>query len=349
MVNTPPSSSSRAAKSARPIAVTGIKPTGKPHLGNYFASIQPAIALSAQHESYFFIADYHALNSIKDPSVLQAETLDVVATWLACGLDPQKVAFYLQSDIPELFEITIILLAYTSKGLMNRAHAYKAFIQNNRTLTRDADEGVNMGLYNYPVMMAADILAFKCNIVPIGKDQVQHLEMTQDIAEAFNRNVNKSCLVYPHPFINENVKTIIGTDGRKMSKSYHNTIPIFADADTIYKTVMKIITTSQSIEAVKDPGTCNVFALYKLFASPEDSKALANKYRQGGLSWGAAKKQLAELIITSLEKERDQYNHLIKAKDHLKKVLTTGQLQARRKAQQTLREMKSLIGIFHAQ
>ena len=249
------------------IALTGIKPTGTPHIGNYFGAIKPAIELTKEYDARYFIADYHALNSIKDPQKINEMTYEVAATWLACGLDPKKALVYRQSQVPQTFDLSTILLAFTSKGLMNRAHAYKALVQSNNELNRDADDGVNMGLFTYPVLMAADILLFDSDVVPVGKDQAQHLEMTIDIAQSVNHIYKKDVLTIPMPLIRESTHTVIGLDGRKMSKSYNNTIPLFLPPKKLRKLLMKVVTNSQTIEEVKDPDKFNVFSLFKLFAS----------------------------------------------------------------------------------
>ena len=239
-------------KTESKIFLTGIKPTGSPHIGNWLGAIRPALEAAASFEARYFIADYHALNSVKDPAALRRNTYEVAAAWMACGLDPQKTLFYRQSDIPQVFELATLLSAFTPKGLMNRAHAYKAAVAVNLGKGEDPDSGVNMGLYTYPVLMAAD--------------------MTQ---------------------------TVTGLDGRKMSKSYNNTIPLFVGEAQLKKTVMRIVTNSQSVDEPKDPDSCSVFALYKLFASPEEQDALAQRYRAGGMGWGDAKKTLFEKMQNS--------------------------------------------------
>ncbi len=339
-----------AASKAVPakILTTGIKPTGKPHLGNYYCAIRPAIELSLEADTqsaHYFIADYHALNAVKDAKRLQQEIHEVAATWLACGLDPERVTFYQQSAIPEIFEITVLLLAYTAKGLMNRAHAYKAAVQANQKQGRDSDDGVNMGLFNYPIMMAADILAFRTTLVPIGKDQLQHLELTRDIAEAFNRAVGEDCLQLPAARLHANVETVAGIDGRKMSKSYGNIIPIFGTEAELRKAVMSIVTTSQSVAEPKDPDVCNIFALYKLFATKADIAALAKRYRAGGLGWGEAKTMLTELLLNEFKTLRVRYRELIADPAYLQATLNRGAEKARVAAQRTLLAMKRLSGV----
>jgi len=271
------------------VALTGIKPTGTPHIGNYIGAIKPALKLAETCEARYFIADYHALNAIKDAELLKEQTYKIAAAWLACGLDPDKVLIYRQSQVPETFELMTMLLAFTPKGLMNRAHAYKAIIQKNREDGNDVDDGVNMGLFTYPVLMAADILLFDTDYVPVGNDQFQHIEMAVDIAESFNFIYKCNGFKLPAPLATEDTKTVIGLDGRKMSKSYNNIIPLFASEKELKKLIMRIVTNSQSVEESKDPDKCNIFALYRCFASDEQIKTLRQKYLAGGMGWGTSK------------------------------------------------------------
>lgn len=327
------------------VALTGIKPTGTPHIGNYLGAIKPAIELSEQYDARYFIADYHALNSIKDGETLRSHTYEIAATWLACGLDPDKVLFYKQSSVPETFELSTILMSFTAKGLMNRAHAYKASVAANLKNNNDPDKAVNMGLYTYPVLMAADILLFNTNVVPVGKDQKQHIEMAADIAQVLNHNYGKELLVIPEPVIDENTQTIVGMDGRKMSKSYNNTIPIFLPEKKFRKTIMKIVTNSQAVEEVKDPDNCNVFALYRLFATPEQQEALRKKYLAGGMGWGEAKQELFQVMNTLIAPMREKYDDLIANKDYIDKVLHEGAEKAREIASATIQRLRNASGI----
>ena len=260
------------------IALTGIKPTGIPHIGNYLGAIKPALKLSETCEARYFIADYHALNACKDPVELKNMTVEIASAWLACGLDPNKTLFYRQSDVPETFELSTILMAFTPKGLMNRAHAYKAIVQSNLENGKDPDDGVNMGLFTYPVLMAADILLFDTDFVPVGTDQFQHIEMAQDIAQSFNYVYKTQALKIPQPIAQEETKTVVGLDGRKMSKSYNNTIPMFCTEKELKKLIMSIVTNSQTVEEPKDPDTSNIFALYKNFASQEQIENMRTRY-----------------------------------------------------------------------
>lgn len=331
------------------ICLTGIKPTGTPHLGNYFGAIETALKHQKNYDCRYFIADYHALNSVKiaKSSSLQEDTYQVAATWLACGLNPDQVIFYRQSSICEIAELTIILMNFTAKGLMNRAHAYKAAINENEKKGADLDKAINMGLFNYPIMMAADILLFRSNLVPIGKDQVQHLEITADIAQHFNGVTKSDFLVIPKPLLKEDNLTIIGTDGRKMSKSYRNTIALFSSAEEITKKVMKIPTSSKSIEEPKDPNDCNVFSLYKKVAKQEDVAALAKRYEAGGLSFGEAKQLLAKAIIEKFHPMKKTYDDILADKKKIDHILLQGEEKARAIARENLNEVKKIIGIKH--
>ena len=329
----------------RKIALTGIKPTGACHVGNYFGAIQPALELTREYDARYFIADYHALNSIKDPEIIKAYTHEVAATWLACGLDPQKSLVYRQSQVPETFDLTAILLAFTSKGLMNRAHAYKSMVQANEELGRDPDDGVNMGLFTYPVLMAADILLFDADVVPVGQDQAQHLEMTIDIAESINHNYGKNILTVPTPLIRKETQTVIGLDGRKMSKSYNNTIPMFLPTKKLRSLIMKIVTNSQTIEEPKDPDSCNIFALFRLFANETQQAEMRRIYRAGGMGWGHAKQALFELMEDHLASLRIRYEEIISDKEKIDKILREGSEKAREIAAAKMKFLKEEIGM----
>jgi len=327
------------------IALTGIKPTGNPHIGNYFGAIKPALQLSAQYETRYFIADYHALNQTKDPVVLREQIYEIAAAWLACGLDPERNLIYKQSAVPQTFELNTILLAFTPKGLMNRAHAYKAMVQSNKELNKDPDDGVNMGLFTYPVLMSADILLFDADVVPVGSDQQQHLEMATDIAEVINRNYNKVVLKVPQALIHKDTGIIVGLDGRKMSKSYNNTIPMFLPEKKLRKLIMKIVTNSQTIEEPKDPDTCNVYALYKLFADQQQQEDMKKRFRAGGLGWGHAKQALFEIINETISTFRDEYNRLMADKGYIDEILENGSAKARELAEQKLILLRKEVGV----
>ena len=327
------------------ISLTGIKPTGMPHLGNYFGAIKPALELAQKYEARYFIADYHALNTIRNPQELRNLTYEVAAAWLSCGLNPEKVLFYRQSDIPETFELTTILMAFTSKGLMNRAHAYKAATDENREKGNDIDHNINMGLFTYPVLMAADILIFDSDFVPVGRDQKQHVEMAADIAQTLNSNYKKPLFVIPEGVYNGSNESVLGLDGRKMSKSYDNTIPIFIPEKQLRKIVMKIVTNSQDISEPKDPEKCNIFAIYKLFANEERQTALANRYRAGGMGWGEAKQELFETMNAAIKPMREIYDDLMANKTKIDKILAFGAQKAREISSKKIAFLRKEIGI----
>jgi tryptophanyl-tRNA synthetase len=327
------------------IALTGIKPTGDLHIGNYFGAIKPAIALTAEYDARYFIADYHALNTMKDAKELNATIWQVAACWLASGLDPDKVIFYRQSSIPETFELSTMLMAFTSKGLMNRAHAYKAAVQENNEKGDDPDAGVNMGLFTYPVLMAADIILFDSDVVPVGKDQVQHIEMAQDIAQAVNFNYKQEVLKVPQAAVQDEVAVVPGLDGRKMSKSYGNVIPLFAPEKQLRKTIMRIVTNSQGVDEPKDPDTSQIFLLYKLFASKEEQAALASRYRAGGMGWGEAKEELFRVVNRELTPIRERYDAYIADPAGLDRILAQGAEKARHIASATVKRFRKAAGI----
>lgn len=327
------------------IALTGIKPTGIPHIGNYLGAIKPALKLSETCEARYFIADYHALNACKDPVELKKMTVEIASAWLACGLDPKNTLFYRQSDVPETFELLTILMAFTPKGLMNRAHAYKATVQNNLEANKDPDDGVNMGLFTYPVLMAADILLFDTDFVPVGTDQFQHIEMAQDIAQSFNYVYKTQALKIPQPIAQEDTKTVVGLDGRKMSKSYNNTIPMFCTEKELKKLIMSIVTNSQTIEEPKDPDTSNIFALYKNFATPEQVENMRARYLKGGLGWGQAKQELFEVINAELKPIRERYYYWMNHQEDIWNALKEGSQKARLLASQKIAQLRKLIGI----
>jgi len=327
------------------VALTGIKPTGNPHIGNYLGAIKPALELAKEYDTRYFIADYHALNQTKDPIALRNQIYEIAAAWLACGLDPETNLIYKQSAVPQTFELSTILLAFTPKGLMNRAHAYKALLQKNKETNRDPDDGVNMGLFTYPVLMAADILLFDSDVVPVGKDQQQHLEMAVDIAEVINRNYGKELLKLPAPLIRKETGLISGLDGRKMSKSYNNTIPMFLPPKKLRKLIMKIVTNSQTIEEAKDPETCNVYAIYKLFADEKQQQEMKERYLAGGMGWGHAKQALFELLNEHLTPFREKYDELMADKSYIDEVLAKGSEKARALAEAKLVFLRKEMGV----
>ncbi len=329
------------------VVLTGIKPTGMPHIGNYFGAIQPAllIADSSGTDARFFIADYHSLNVIRDSSILRSCIHEVAVSWLAAGMDPDKALIYKQSDVPETFELATILTAFTAKGLMNRAHAYKAAVDFNRNKGQPEDHQINMGLFTYPILMAADILLFDTNIVPVGRDQVQHVEMAQDIAGMLNHNYKEDLLVIPQAQTSTKTMVVPGLDGRKMSKSYNNHIPLFIPRKQLRKTIMRIVTNSQGVEEPKNPDTCSIYALYKLFASESDQKSLADRYRAGGMGWGEAKQALFEEVNTIISPMREKYEVLMADRTQIDDILSDGALRAGKVARQTLNRVKEAIGV----
>ena len=329
----------------KPVALTGIKPTGTPHIGNYFGMYRPAIELSKDYDTRYFIADYHALNSLRDPKLMKNYTYEVAATWLACGLDPQKTILYKQSAVPQTFEISTILMAFTAKGLMNRAHSYKASVAKNMELGKDPDYAVNMGLFTYPVLMTADILQFDSDVVPVGKDQLQHLEMAVDIAQTINHNYKEEVFKIPKALVREKTGIIVGLDGRKMSKSYNNTIPMFLPAKKLRKLIMKIVTNSQTVEEPKDPDTSNIFLLYKLFADENQIEDLRKRYLGGGMGWGHAKQTLFEAIEAHISPMREKYNQYMENKDYVDKVLNEGAEKAKEIVARKIENLHRILGV----
>lgn len=305
------------------IALSGIKPTGTVHLGNYLGMICPALELTKEYQALYFIADAHALNQVHRGENLNRWTYEVAALWLAVGLDPDQVIFFRQSDVPEIFELTTILAASTTKGLMNRAHAYKAAIDANLSAGRDPDAGVNMGLYTYPILMAADILLYGSHVVPVGKDQVQHVEIAADIAEAFNHTYGET-FVIPEALIRPEVAVVPGTDGRKMSKSYDNNIPIFAPADKIRQRVMSIVTDSRPKAEPKDPDTDILFNLYRMFATSQEVDDMRKAYLRGGFGYGEVKDALFEVLERTFGERRTKYESYILDRPQLDSILREG-------------------------
>lgn len=326
------------------IALTGIKPTGQVHFGNYLGAIKPAIDLIDQYNPYYFIADYHALTTVKDKEKMREQIYGVAATWLASGLDPDKVVFYRQSDIPEVFELAWILSCLTAKGMLNRAHSYKDAIAKNKEAGNEPDDGVNCGHYNYPILMAADIILFNSHVVPVGQDQKQHLEMARDIANTFNQTFEE-IFVLPEPMIMENVKTIPGIDGRKMSKSYDNVIPLYLPSKKLRKRIMQIVTDSKSVEEPKDPDTCNLFSIYSHFASEEQIAATRQKYINGGTGYGPIKQELFEILDKVVDESREKYNYYVDNKHLVDEILQKGAQKARAIATPTLQKVRKAIGM----
>lgn len=325
--------------------LTGIKATGMPHLGNYLGAIKPAIeSIDGKNRCLFFIADYHALTSIRDPKLFKEYAYEGAAVWLALGLDPKKAIFYKQSDVPEIFELTWILSCLTSKGDMNRAHSYKDKVQKNIDKGNDPDKDINMGLYNYPVLMSADILLFDTDLVPVGKDQVQHIEIARSIASRVNEIFGDGTLKEPQEDVRSG-ELVLGLDGRKMSKSYDNTIPLFTSEKKLKKLVNKITTDSSAPEDPKDPDNSQIMDLYKLFANSDEIKSLEKRYREG-IGWGYAKLELFEVINRELEKPRVEFEKIIEDKSYIDAVLKEGAEKAREIAAEVLGRVKKRITGF---
>ncbi len=329
--------------------LTGITTTGTPHLGNYAGAIRPAIFASQQSnvDAYFFMADYHALIKCEDPARVARSRLEIAATWLAAGLDHEKVTFYRQSDIPEIPELCWLLTCVTPKGLMNRAHAYKASVDQNAARHVDPDDGVTMGLFSYPVLMAADILMFNAHQVPVGRDQVQHLEMARDIAQRFNHlyGQGREFFVLPEAQVDDEVATLPGLDGRKMSKSYDNTIPLFeGGSKAMRQAVSRIVTDSRQPGEPKDADDSHVFALYRAFATPEQTASFRTAL-EGGLGWGDAKVQLFELLDGIVSPLRERYTDLMADPKQIEDVLQAGAAKARKQSAQLMADLREAVGL----
>lgn len=329
------------------VVLTGVKPTGTPHVGNYVGAIRPVLRLAQNYKrSFLFIADYHALNAVRDAKEMRENNRIVAATYLAAGLDPDKTVFYRQSDIPELFEITTILAAVTPKGLMDRSHAYKAAMDKNREEGRDdPDHGVNMGLYTYPILMAADILAMKTDIVPVGKDQVQHIEFARDMAGYFNNAFGEVLKLPEYQLEAAQGALLPGLDGRKMSKSYNNYIPIFMDSAARRKLVMKIVTDSKKPEEPKDPDGNVIFQLYQHVATPDEVVAMRNAFLAGGMGYGDAKQKLFEALERAFEEPSKRYQEFMADTARLDRLLDEGAKKARPIARATLSAMREAVGL----
>lgn len=342
------------------VLLTGIKPTGFLHLGNYLGAIKPYLNLKkkllkqntfpSSLLSLFFIADYHALtssslSSANLPSNLQQWTYEIAASLIACGVDPKENLIYRQSDIPEIFELSWILSCFTPKGLMNRAHAHKMKQSLNKEQSKkNLDSGINMGLFSYPILMASDILAFQTNYVPVGEDQIQHIEMTRDIAKKFNHFYKKSILTEPHYILNQDTQSIPGLDGRKMSKSYDNSIPLFSSEQNLKKQIMKIKTDSSPPHEPKNPNTSTLFLLYKAFANQSETQEMGNDYSKG-VGWGQVKERLFQLLNTHLQEKRDHYYSLMKNIDPIENHLQKGAKKARSLAQSLLLQVRKCLRV----
>jgi tryptophanyl-tRNA synthetase len=329
--------------------LTGITTTGTPHLGNYVGAIRPAIRASQAPgvESFFFLADYHALIKCDDPARIERSRLEIAATWLAAGLDTQRVTFYRQSDIPETPELTWLLTCVTSKGQMNRAHAYKAALDANVAAGEDPDANITMGLYSYPILMAADILLFNAHRVPVGRDQVQHIEMARDVAQRFNHlfGNGRELFVLPSAEVEEEVATLPGLDGRKMSKSYDNTIPLFeGGAKGLKDAVARIVTDSRLPGEPKDPDSSSLVTIYDAFATAQQRTQMRTDLR-AGLGWGDAKQRTVELIESHLGPMRARYEELMAHPEQVEDALMAGADKARKVAQPLMQELRAAVGL----
>jgi tryptophanyl-tRNA synthetase len=334
--------------SPRPLRVlTGIKPSGTPHVGNYVGAVRPAVAASKapDTESFYFLADLHSLVNTQDPARVQRSTLEVSATWLAAGLDPAKVWFYRQSDVPETTELMWLLTCVAGKGLLNRAHAYKAAVDRNRAQGLDEDASVTAGLYLYPVLMAADILIFNADRVPVGRDQIQHIEMARDFAQRFNHLYGREWFTLPEAVIDDDVATLPGLDGRKMSKSYDNTIPLFAPPAQLKKLVFSILTDSRAPGEPKDTEGSALFQLYQAFATPEQTAAFAQAFADG-IGWGEAKQQALDVMEREIAPMRERYEALIARPSDIEDILRDGGRRLReRYATPLLAQLRDAVGL----
>lgn len=331
---------------SKQIVLTGITTTGTPHLGNYAGAIRPAIAASKDENvrPFYFLADYHALIKCQEPERVKQSSLEIAATWLALGLDTSNAVFYRQSDIPEIPELSWILSCVTAKGLMNRSHAYKASVaENMESGDKDPDKGINMGLFSYPILMAADMLMFKANKVPVGKDQIQHIEMARDIASRFNHIYGEHFAI-PKAVIDDNSAIILGLDGRKMSKSYNNTIPLFEPEKKFKKLINKIKTNSLEPGEPKETEGCTLFGIYQAFANETEVAEIRQHYAEG-IAWGEMKKVLFEKINEEMAPARERYQALLEAPDHIEEQLQEGAKKAREISVPFIQSIRESIGI----
>lgn len=325
--------------------LTGITTSGTPHLGNYVGSIRPSVraSLRSDVESFYFLADYHALIKIDEPSRIQRSTLEIAASWLAAGLDPERVIFYRQSDIPEISELTWFLTCVTGKGVLNRAHAYKAAVDKNTSAGEDPDADVSAGLFMYPVLMGADILLFNAHKVPVGRDQIQHIEMARDMAHSFNYRYGEH-FVPPEAEIEDDVATLPGLDGRKMSKSYDNTIPLFAPREQLRKLIAGIVTDSTAPGEAKSVEGSALFQIYQAFATPEETTALRQAYADG-IAWGDAKQRVFERIDREIAPMREAYLALLDNPAKIEAILLAGAAKARQIATPFMGRLRHAVGL----
>jgi tryptophanyl-tRNA synthetase len=326
--------------------LTGITTTGTPHLGNYVGAIRPAILASKDPNvaPFYFLADYHALIKCQEPERVRQSSLEIAATWLALGLDTANAIFYRQSDVPEILELNWLLSCVTAKGLMNRAHAYKAAVaENEQNEAADPDKGITMGLFAYPVLMAADILLFNAHKVPVGKDQIQHIEMARDIAARFN-HIYGEHFVLPEALVEANGATLAGLDGRKMSKSYNNTIPLFEPEKKLKKLINKIKTNSLEPGEPKDPESCTLFSIYQAFATPAEALMIRQQYAEG-IAWGEMKSILFNTINEHVAPARERYEALLQSPEHIEAELQQGAQKARALSAPFLQKLRAAVGI----
>jgi len=328
------------------IALTGIKPTGTPHLGNYLGAVLPGLELARRDDTqaFYFIADYHALTGTHDRAAMLHDTYEVAAFWLAFGLDPEQTVFYRQSDVPEIFELSWILACFSPKGFMNKAHAYKAAVDKNLAAGEPDDAGVSMGLYTYPVLMAADILGVDASLVPVGRDQIQHVEIARDIAQRINHLYGDGTLRLPQAHVRDQTAIVPGLDGRKMSKSYGNGIPCFLAPKKLRKTVMRIKSDSTPPEEPKDPDSSLIFGIHRALLDPEREAELAAEYR-AGISWGGAKQLLYEELERHLAEPRERYEALMADPAHLDELLLAGAERARAVTRPVLQRVREALGV----
>ena len=339
-------SNNTASAPTHDTVLTGITTTGTPHLGNYVGAIRPAIAASQNTsvDAYYFLADFHALIKCQDPAKVHESTREIAATWLALGLNTDNVVFYRQSDIPEIPQLTWFLSCVAAKGLMNRAHAYKDWVQKNLDAGEDPDAAITMGLFSYPVLMAADILMFNGTKVPVGRDQIQHIEMARDIAQRFN-HIYGQHFALPEAVVDDHVAVLQGLDGRKMSKSYGNTIPLFLPEKQLKKHINKIKTNLLEPGEPKDPNTSTVFQIWRAFASEAQTMSMRKEF-ENGIAWGEAKKQLFELINDELSEPRGCYNQLMEDPAYIEKMLKEGAEKARAHSAPFMAELNKAVGLY---
>lgn len=316
--------------------LSGVQPSGTLHLGNYFGMIGPALQMQQENECFYFIANYHAMTQLPDPALLRQRTFDVALDFLACGLDPSKTVFFRQSDVPEVQELSWIISCVTPVGLLERCHSYKDKLAHGQE--------ANHGLFSYPVLMAADILLYDSHLVPVGKDQKQHLEVTRDIAIRFNNKYGE-VLVVPEPMIQEETAVVPGLDGQKMSKSYNNIIEIFGEGKAVRQKFMRMVTDSTPVEDPKDPEKCNVFALYKLIATPEEVEEMRRRYLAGGMGYGHAKQALYDKYTEYFAEMRERRKELVAKPEMVEDVLRDGANRARKVARVTLDRVRKAVGL----